>query len=141
MTIDLRSHHDVVIIEPKGRLTVETELEFTGMVSRLLEAGRKWIVLDLAAVPYIDSCGLGAIAQAYVSAFKRGGDLKLLHLTQRNHHLLTITKLLTVFEAYDSAEEAVRSFYAGPHPLMRVPQAGGPLSMSDGSPGTRELVN
>jgi anti-sigma B factor antagonist len=103
---------DVVIIEPKGRLTVETEQEFRETVRRQFDAGRTRLVLNLADVPYIDSCGLGAMTQEYISARRRGGDLKLLNLSGRNRHLLTLTKLVTVFETYDSEEEAARSFGA-----------------------------
>jgi anti-sigma B factor antagonist len=102
--------NDVVFIEPKGRLTVETEAEFVGAVKRLLDAGRTRLVLNLADVPYIDSSGLGAIAHTYTSAWRRGGDLKLLNVRARNRQLLTVTKLLTVFEVFDSEAEAIRSF-------------------------------
>ena len=112
MWVNERICNDVVFIEPKGRLTVETEAEFVGAVKRLLDAGRTRLVLNLADVPYIDSSGLGAMAQTYTSAWRRGGDLKLLNVTARNRQLLTVTKLLTVFEVFESEEEAVRSFVA-----------------------------
>jgi anti-sigma B factor antagonist len=112
MTIEETVYGNVVIIEPKGRLTVEIEEQFRDTVRRLLESGRARLVLNLASVPYIDSCGLGAIVQAYVSARRHGGDLKLLNVSGRNHRLLTITKLLTVFETYDSEDEVGRSFGA-----------------------------
>jgi anti-anti-sigma factor len=92
---------------------VETETELTDTVRRLLDEGKRRLLLSLADIPYIDSCGLGAIAQAYISTERRGGALKLLKVTGRNRHLLTITKLLTVLEAYDSEKEAVRSFQDG----------------------------
>jgi anti-sigma B factor antagonist len=113
MRIDQRIQDDVVIIEPRGRLTVETETALTDTVRRLLDDGKRRLVLSLADVPYIDSCGLGAIVHAYVSAGRRGGDLKLIELTDRHRHLLSITKLLTVLEAYDSEEDAVRSYHDG----------------------------
>jgi anti-sigma B factor antagonist len=112
MRIEETVRGDVVIIEPKGRLTVEIEEQFRETVRRLLESGRTRLVLNLANVPSIDSCGLGAIVQGYISARRRGGDLKLLNVSGRNHHLLTITKLLTVFETYDSEDEVGRSFGA-----------------------------
>ena len=109
MQIDTRVNHDVWLIEPKGRITVETEAQFTRVVSALLEAGRRRLVLDLADVPYIDSVGLGAIVQAYTTSRRRGGDLKLLHVKHRNRQLLVTTKLLTVFEVYDTEDEVARS--------------------------------
>ena len=99
-----------VVIGPSGRLTVETEQEFSGAVKRTLAAGHEFLVLDMAAVPYIDSCGLGAIAQAYVAACRRGGTMKLANVAGRTWRLLRITHLLTVFEVYDSTEAAARSF-------------------------------
>jgi len=113
MRIDEHIRRDVVVIEPHGRLTVETEEQFTFAVRRLLKAGWTRLILDLGAVPYIDSCGLGAIAQAYVSAWRHGGELKLVRVTGRNQCLLTITKLATVFDIYDSAEDAEHGFAAG----------------------------
>jgi anti-sigma B factor antagonist len=105
MRIEETVRGNVVIIEPKGRLTVEIEEEFRETVRRLLESGRTRLVLNLANVPSIDSCGLGAIVHGCVSARRRGGDIKLLKVSGRNHHLLAITKLLTVFETYDSEDE------------------------------------
>jgi len=113
MQIDTRVHHDVVIIEPKERITVDTEAQFIEVVRALLEAGARRLVLNLIAVPYIDSVGLSAIVQAYTSARRRGGDLKFLHVRDRNRQLLKITRLLTVFEAYDTEDEVERSFAAG----------------------------
>jgi len=110
MRIEERVCDDVLIIEPKGRLTIETESEFVAAVRRALDAGHARLVLNLADVPYIDSSGLGSIAHAYTSAWRRGGDLKLLNVGRRNLQLLTITKLATVFELFESEAEAVRSF-------------------------------
>ena len=89
-------HPDVVVIEPRERLTVENEADLRRVVRTHLEAGRVQLVLDLAHVPYIDSCGLGTIAQTYVSAHCRGGWLRLLNVTGRNLQLLSVTRLLTV---------------------------------------------
>lgn len=112
MKIEETVRGDVVIIEPKGRLTVETEEQFTEAVRRHLDAGRTSLVLNLANVPLIDSCGLGAMTQGHISARRRGGDLRLMNVGGRNLQLLTVTKLVTVFETYDSAEEAALSFGA-----------------------------
>src|SRR4051812_13999445 len=70
----------------------------------------KKIVLNLADVPYIDSAGLGEIVLTYTTVSRQGGDLKLLNLTKRITDLLSITKLLTVFETYESENDAVQSF-------------------------------
>ena len=59
---------------------------------------------------YVDSAGLGELVQAYVTARKRDGSLKLLNVTKRLRDLLVVTRLLTVFETFDSEEEAIASF-------------------------------
>ena len=79
-------------------------------INDLVENGTKKIVLNLAEVPYVDSAGLGEIVRCYTTVGNREGNLKLLNLTKRIHDLLSITKLLTVFDTYDTEEEAVKSF-------------------------------
>jgi anti-anti-sigma factor len=110
MTINETVRGDVRVLAPGGRLTVETEAVFTTAVRKAFAAGQMQLVLDLAGVPYVDSCGLGVLAQAYVAAFRRGGSVKLANVNGRNRRLLTITRLLTVFAVFDNVEEAVRSF-------------------------------
>ena len=79
-------------------------------IRRLLEEGKKKILLNLAKVGYIDSSGIGELVSSYTAINKEGGELKLLNLTQKLQDLLTITKLLTVFDVYESGEEALTSF-------------------------------
>lgn len=97
---------DVVILEPRERLTVENEGELRHVVRRHLDAGRSCLVLNLASVPYIDSCGLGTIAQSHLSAQRRGGWLKLLNVNGRNRQLLTVTRLLDVIGVYEPERRA-----------------------------------
>lgn len=66
--------------------------------------------MDLAKVSYVDSAGLGEVVRCYATVSRAGGSMKLLNLTAKIHDLLTITKLLTVFDTYDSEELAIRSF-------------------------------
>jgi anti-sigma B factor antagonist len=98
---------NVVVLELTGQLTVESEADLRDAVRRHLDAGRLHLVLDLARVPYVDSCGLGTMVQAYVSAHRAGGSAKLMNITPRVRHLLSVTRLLTVFELYrpDLSEE------------------------------------
>ena len=100
---------DVVILELREELTADTELDLRDAVRRQLDAGRRHLVLDLAKVPYVDSCGLGTMVQAYVSAHRKGGSVKLLNVGQRVRQLLTVTRLLTVLEPYQSEARAVRA--------------------------------
>jgi anti-sigma B factor antagonist len=111
MQIDERSAGDVTILDLKGRMTLgEGDESLKDKVNSLVQQGRKQVVLNLAEVPYIDSAGLGAIVRTYTTVSRQGGNLKLLGLTKRITDLLSITKLLTVFETYETEADAVRSF-------------------------------
>lgn len=111
MQIDERMVGDVLILDVKGRITLgEGDEILKDKVNSLLNQGKKKIVLNLAEVPYIDSAGLGEIVRTYTTVSRQGGSLKLLSLTKRITDLLAITKLLTVFETYDSESEAVASY-------------------------------
>ena len=113
MQIDERTVGDVLILDVKGRITLgEGDELLKDKVNSLVNQGKKKIVLNLAGVPYIDSAGLGEIVRTYTTVSRQGGSLKLLGLTKRITDLLSITKLLTVFETFDSENDAVRSFSA-----------------------------
>ena len=77
----------------------------------LIQQEYKKVLLNLGDVSYVDSAGLGEIVQSYATVTKNGGKLKLLNVTKRIKDLLSITKLLTVFECHDNEAEAVRSFW------------------------------
>src|SRR4029450_4647478 len=91
---------DVVVLQPRERVTLENEAELKEVISQHLRAGRVRLVLDLAHVPYIDSCGLGTIAQAYLNSLHAGGWLKLQNVTGRNFQLLSVTRLPDVRRIY-----------------------------------------
>ena len=111
MQIDERTVGDVVVLDLKGKITLgEGDELLKDKVNSLVNRGHKKIVLNLADVPYIDSAGLGEVVRTYTTVSRQGGALKLLNLTKRITDLLSITKLLTVFETFDSEGEAVRSF-------------------------------
>jgi anti-sigma B factor antagonist len=113
MQIDQRSVGDVVVLDLKGKITLgEGDELLKDKVNSLVNQGHKKIVLNLAEVPYIDSAGLGEIVRTYTTVSRQGGSLKLLNLTKRITDLLSITKLLTVFETFDSEKDAVGSFSA-----------------------------
>jgi anti-sigma B factor antagonist len=113
MQIDERSVGDVMVLDVKGKVTLgEGDEMLKDKVNSLVNQGHKKIVLNLAEVPYIDSAGLGEIVRTYTTVSRQGGNLKLLNLTKRITDLLSITKLLTVFETYDSENDAIRSFSA-----------------------------
>ena len=111
MEIAERQVGDVTILDLNGKMTLgEGDELLKDKVNSVVSQGRKQLVLNLAAVPYIDSAGLGEIVRTYTTVSRQGGSLKLLGLTKRIADLLSITKLLTVFETYDTEDDAVRSF-------------------------------
>jgi anti-sigma B factor antagonist len=99
---------EVVVLQPGERLTVDNEAELKEAVSQQLLAGRVRLVLDLANVPYIDSCALGTIAQAYLDAQRAGGWLRLQNVTGRNRQLLSVTRLLSVIGTYSPERHAAK---------------------------------
>jgi anti-sigma B factor antagonist len=113
MEIEQRNVGEIVILDLKGKVTLgEGDELLKDKVNSMVNQGHKKIILNLAAVPYIDSAGLGEIVRTYTTVSRQGGSLKLLNLTKRITDLLAITKLLTVFETYDSENDAIRSFSA-----------------------------
>ena len=111
MEIEQRPSGDVMILDLKGKLTIGSGDELLkDKIHSLIQQGQKNLLLNLAAVPYVDSAGLGAIVSSYTTVSREGGSLKLLGLTSRIEDLLAITKLLTVFDTYESESDAVASF-------------------------------
>ena len=111
MKIVERPVGDVVILDLQGKVLFgESGAALSETVARLAENGKKKILLNLAEVPYVDSAGLGEIVRCYTTVSRKGGRLKLINLTKKIKDLLAITKLLTVFETFDSEDEGVRSF-------------------------------
>jgi anti-sigma B factor antagonist len=113
MTRDERSVGPVTILALSGRLVLDDgDALLRQRVDDLVARGQLKIIADLTALDYVDSAGIGVLIAKYLSLRRKGGDLKLLRLSLRTHHALEITHLLTVFEAFESEEEAVRSFGA-----------------------------
>jgi anti-sigma B factor antagonist len=111
VTITERLSGDVAVIDIKGRITFGEGAELLrDKINSLLHQGHKKLLLNLAGVDYVDSAGLGDIVGAFATVRRHGGTLKLLGLTSRIRDLLSITKLLTVFETFDSEGDGVRSF-------------------------------
>jgi len=111
MRISSRQVDDVNILDISGRITLGDE---TGMlrdaVRDLLSKGTKKIVLNLAAVSYIDSTGVGELVGSLMSVRNQGGDLKLMNLTQKVKDVVHVTKLYTVFDIKEDEFTAVKSF-------------------------------
>lgn len=111
MQIEERVVGDVTILDLKGKITLgEGDEVLKDKINSLILQNRKRILLNLADVPYIDSAGLGEIVRTYTTVSRQGGSLKLVNLTKRITDLLSITKLLTVFDAYDAEADALKGF-------------------------------
>jgi anti-sigma B factor antagonist len=102
---------NVVVIDIEGKILLgEGDVEIKEAIDSLIRQGNKYILLNLAKVPYIDSAGLGEIIRCFTSLRKNGGTLKLLSPNQRLIDLLTITKLVNVFDWHSDEAKAIASF-------------------------------
>ena len=111
MKTDIRTVGDVKILDCSGKITLgEGTMSVRETVRKLVDSGSKKILLNLAEISYIDSAGIGELVGSYASASNRGAKLKLLNLTNKIKQLLTITKLLTVFETFENEEIALVTF-------------------------------
>ena len=111
MKITTRTVDSVTVVDLQGRLTLGEDTEqFRTQIRELIQSGTKKVLLNMGNVGYIDSSGVGELVRAYASLTNQGGQLKLLNLTKRLHDLLTVTKLLTVFEAHENEPRAIKSF-------------------------------
>ena len=116
ITISERRVGDVTVLEIKGRIVFfDGAAVLRAHIAELLDQARLKILLDLSGVTYVDSFGVGVIATKYVSLKRKGGDLRLLHLSERSRHVLTISGLLRILQTFDSEADAVRSFAAKAH--------------------------
>lgn len=111
MKITQREVDGVVILGLKGQLTIgEGDLELRESIHNLLEQGHRRILIDLHQITYLDSAGLGELIRCYTTVSNRQGQMKLLRLGKKTKDLLTVTKLITVFDVYDGEQEALQSF-------------------------------
>jgi anti-sigma B factor antagonist len=111
MTIEERPVGDVTVLTLKGRLVLDDgDDSLRERVERLIAAGRVRLLLDMAAVDYVDSAGVGVLVAKYLSVRRRGGDLRFVHLSPRVMHVMEIAHLLTIFQSFDSEQAALGSF-------------------------------
>lgn len=111
LTIKVRDHQSVVILDLLGRIVLGPETQaLREQVGQLLSEGKKRILLNLADVSYVDSAGVGTIVNAYTSATRQGGGVKLLNLVNRPRETLQLTRLLTVFDVCENVDDAVARF-------------------------------
>ena len=106
-----RQAGDVSVLDLSGAIRIgEGCAALRNAIRGLVDGNKNKILLNLAGVKYLDSSGLGELIANYTTISRGGGQLKLLNLTDRINDLLVITKLLTVFDVYESESEALNSF-------------------------------
>ena len=118
MQITERTSNDVTILDLDGRLTIGEGAErLRDTIKNLVSQGKTKVLINLAKVPYVDSGGLGELVHCSVSAKKSNGEVKLMGLARRITDLLAITRLVTVFDTFETEREALVSFEATAEPV------------------------
>ena len=111
MKLTDREIDNIVILEPRGKIMGGPDASLLhDKLYELIENDKKRIVIDLAGVEWMNSTGLGILISSYTTLRHHSGELKLANVTDKIQSLLTITKLVSVFDAHDSVESAVKSF-------------------------------
>lgn len=111
MKISARHREGITILDPKGKITIGVgDVALREAVHEALDAGAKKILINLSNVSTVDSSGIGEMVSAYTTVTNRGGQLKLVGLPPKVQDILQITQLITVFDVFDTEDEAVDSF-------------------------------
>ncbi len=113
LKLSVRNMNGIAVVDATGRIVFGDEsASLRDTVKRVISENKR-IVLNLGEVTYIDSGGLGTLVSLYTTARSAGGTIKLASLTKRVGDLLQVTKLLTVFDVFDSEKQALDSFGKG----------------------------
>jgi anti-sigma B factor antagonist len=111
MKLTSREIKDVIVLEPKGKIMGGPDATVLhDKLHELIDQDKKKVVIDLAKVDWMNSTGLGILISGLTTLRNNGGELKLANVTDKIQSLLTITKLITVFESFDTVDESVASF-------------------------------
>lgn len=111
MKVKIIERYEAVILELKGNVMGGPEaIEFSDSLKKLISEGKKNIVLDLSEVKFMNSSGLGMMISGLTTVKKEGAALKLACVAEKIQSLLMITKLITIFETYDTIDDAIKSF-------------------------------
>jgi anti-sigma B factor antagonist len=113
LKLNTRTIDGITVVDCNGRIVFGEESALLRDTVKKLIAENTQLVLNLAGISYIDSGGLGTLVALYTTAHNAEGAIKLANLTQRVGDLLQVTKLLTVFEVFESEQEAIDSFRKG----------------------------
>ena len=106
----IRRTGEVSIVDLSGQLTSFASGVLRQTVGDLIQQGNKQIVLNVGNLVYLDSSGVGAIVNCYMSVIKQGGDMKVVGLTPKVEEVLKITQLYRIFQEFHDEEEALQSF-------------------------------
>lgn len=111
MKIKTTEKYEAVVLELKGNVMGGDDTkEFNETLHKLIDQGKTRMVIDLGGVKFMNSSGLGMLIGGLTTMKKAEGHLKLANVTEKIESLLIITKLIKIFESYDSVDEAVKSF-------------------------------
>ena len=111
MKIEKRKKGDVLILDLKGKILIGEGIdELREAINTAVNEKETKLLLNFKNVPYLDSTGLGEVVRSYTSVKKGGGVVKIVNLTNKVRDLLSVTKLITVFDTFEDEEKAVASF-------------------------------
>ena len=111
MKISEELKDNVVVIRLEGKVMGGPDATtFHGKLHEYIDAGKRKFVIDLAKVEWMSSVGLGMLISALTTIKNNGGQLKLANVTKSIESLLTITRLVSIFDTYDSVDEAIKAF-------------------------------
>ena len=111
MKFSVREQNGVTVLAPKGKIMGGPDsTELHEKLRDLIKGSVKKVVIDLSDVDWMNSTGLGILISSYTTLRNHSGELKLANVTDKIQSLLTITKLVSVFDAHDSVDSAVKSF-------------------------------
>jgi anti-sigma B factor antagonist len=111
MKIEKRKTGDVVILDLKGKILIGEGIDvLRDSINNTINEQETKVLLNFAEVPYLDSTGLGEVVRSYTSIKKAGGVVKIVNLTNKVKDLLSVTKLITVFDTFEEEDKAIESF-------------------------------
>jgi len=114
VNVAVREIESIAVLDLKGRLTAGVYSEtLRDTISCLSQGGKNNLILNMSQVDFVDSSGLGTLVLCFTTLQQQGGALKLANLSRRQLELMVLTKLTTVFEIFDSEQDAVNSFFPG----------------------------
>jgi anti-sigma B factor antagonist len=111
MKIEKRKKNDVLILDLQGKILIGEGIDdLRESINNAIKEKEMKLLLNFAGVPYLDSTGLGEVVRSYTSVKREGGIVKIVNLTNKVRDLLSVTKLITVFDTFEDEEKAIASF-------------------------------